>query len=374
MKNYYDLEKLKSYDIRELGFKLGLFENEYDYKGFCPVHEKNGEHNPSLMYRKYNNTCRCFKCSKTFDNISLIQSYFNIRDFKESCAKLEEITDNKFKKVELVSIKKEEIIEEDEGKKEEKYENAINNSTSLHNMHSKNYFWVDSYLQSRCINYQKVKPLLEENGLEIRHCFCSFWNTIFKKDDKGELIRDKNDKPIVDYYYLDDVKLAPEEYRKLPFKDKFDNFIMFHDINNKIIVRRNIEDFLSNKEIKHDDRYRNISSAHHSKINNNANITIIFEGFIDMLSFISNIKDIRKYNYISLNSINNKDKFISEENMDNHYWIMVDNDEAGDEFVEDLLKVSISSIDCRYMYKNYNDVNDSVKAFKKAKKEDKNGQ
>lgn len=351
MKNFYDINLLKSYDIREIGFKLGLFENVNDYKGFCPIHEKDGEHSPSLMYRKYNNTCRCFKCSKTFDTISLVSTYYNIRDFKESCAKLEEITDNSFKKVELVSIKKEEIIEEDEAikeEKEEKYEKTIKNSNSLHNIHTKGYFWIDSYLNSRCINYQKIKPLLEENGIEIRHCYYS----------------------TIDYNIQKKLKESGK-WEQMKFDEKFDNFIMFHDINNKIIIRRNIEDFLSNKEIKKEDRYRNVSAANYSKIDNNADVTIIFEGFIDMLSFISNIKDIRKYNYISLNSINNIDKFTSEENMDNLYWIMVDNDEAGDEFVEKLLKVSISSIDCRYMYKNYNDVNDSVKAFKASKKKNK---
>ena len=79
--------------------------------------------------------------------------------------------------------------------------------------------------------------------------------------------------------------------------------------------------------------------------------------------------------YISLNSTNNIDNFISEENMDKTYWIMVDNDDAGDVFVEKLQKSSISSIDCRYMFKNYNDVNDSIRAFKEnKKKEHKNEQ
>ena len=363
MKKFYDINLLKSYDIREVAFKLGLFENENDFKGFCPIHEKSGEHNPSLMYRKYNNTCRCFKCNKTFDNINLIQAYFDIKDFKESCYKLEEILDDNFSRIEISTIKKVEELEEEESeeKKQERYEKALKNSTSLHNMHTKSYFWIDDYLRSRCINYEKVKPLLEENNLEIRHCYYNSWK-VLKKDEN--LIYEKDNK-----------RLNKEDWDKLRFDEKFDNYIMFHDLKNKIIIRRNIEDFLNNKEIKKEDRYRNVRAAHHSKIDNGQDITIIFESMIDMLSFISNIKDIRKYNYISLNSTNNIDNFISEENMDKTYWIMVDNDEAGDVFVEKLQKSSISSIDCRYMFKNYNDVNDSIRAFKEnKKKEHKNEQ
>ena len=201
---------------------------------------------------------------------------------------------------------------------------------------------------------------MEENNLEIRHCYYNSWK-VLKKDEN--LIYEKDNK-----------RLNKEDWDKLRFDEKFDNYIMFHDLKNLIIIRRNIEDFLNHKEIKKEDRYRNVRAAHHSKIDNGQDITIIFESMIDMLSFISNIKDIRKYNYISLNSTNNIDNFISEENMDKTYWIMVDNDAAGDDFVEKLQKSSISSIDCRYMFKNYNDVNDSIRAFKENKKKEHNNE
>lgn len=375
---FYSKEKInefRSYDIHKVGEAIGIFKDESDYLGLCPIHElkdKTKAHNPSLNYNRKTNKCRCFICSKSFDTIDLVANAYNL-NFIDACERIDNIINGKFIENSSIVIKKvekkETITEED---KEEKYEHALRNSTSMSRFHGAktngsnmgNNFLLDKYLNSRAINYEKIKPYLEANDIEIRHCYLSFWKHMTTKNDYGEIVDE--------WYELDGRKITKEQWKDrkyLRFLEKFDNYICFFNLNHHMAVRRNIENFNSGKVIKKEDRYRNVAEGKYFKIDNKAKKTIVFEGFIDCLSFMSSIKpkQISEFNYISLNSTNTIDIYLEHENYgeDEKVFLLLDNDDAGNKGVLKIQEHFKQAKDLRYLFKDFNDVNDYLVAGNK---------
>lgn len=94
---------------------------------------------------------------------------------------------------------------------------------------------------------------------------------------------------------------------------------------------------------------------------NKSSSSIVFEGFIDFLSFIELYGEI-KYNVVVLNSIVNtkkNEKFISIVNSSEKVYLLLDNDKDGEKTVKNLqLLYGDKIIDKSYLYKGYNDLND----------------
>lgn len=94
---------------------------------------------------------------------------------------------------------------------------------------------------------------------------------------------------------------------------------------------------------------------------NKSSSSIVFEGFIDFLSFIE-LYGEAKYNVVVLNSIVNtkkNEKFISIVNSSEKVYLLLDNDKDGEKTVKNLqLLYGDKIIDKSYLYQGYNDLND----------------
>lgn len=86
--------------------------------------------------------------------------------------------------------------------------------------------------------------------------------------------------------------------------------------------------------------------------------TIVFEGFMDMLSFATLCSEIR-HNYLVLNSIVNTDAAIEVlKKVENTVYLCLDNDKGGDDATKRILDVLPSAIDIRGRFAPSKDVND----------------
>lgn len=98
---------------------------------------------------------------------------------------------------------------------------------------------------------------------------------------------------------------------------------------------------------------------------NKSSSSIVFEGFIDFLSFIE-LYGEAKYNVVVLNSIVNtkkNEKFVSIVNSSEKVYLLLDNDKDGEKTVKNLqLLYGEKIIDKSSLYKGYNDLNDYLKA------------
>lgn len=98
---------------------------------------------------------------------------------------------------------------------------------------------------------------------------------------------------------------------------------------------------------------------------NKSSSSIVFEGFIDFLSFIE-LYGEAKYNVVVLNSIVNtkkNEKFISIVNTSEKVYLLLDNDKDGEKTVKNLqLLYGEKIIDKSSLYEGYNDLNDYLKA------------
>lgn len=88
---------------------------------------------------------------------------------------------------------------------------------------------------------------------------------------------------------------------------------------------------------------------------------VVFEGFLDMLSFATLCGEVR-HNYIVLNSIVNVDIAIETirngRNLYGRILLALDNDDGGTEATEKLLEAFPDATDIRHRYAPYNDIND----------------
>ena len=95
-------------------------------------------------------------------------------------------------------------------------------------------------------------------------------------------------------------------------------------------------------------------------INNNADKLLVFEGFIDFLSWFScSLFFSGKHDYLVLNTLSflNKSKPVIKEY--NEVLLFLDNDEAGKRATSELIGLGITNcIDMSCQYSNYKDLND----------------
>ena len=188
---FYSKEKInefRSYDIHKIGEAIGIFEDESDYLGLCPIHElkdKTKAHNPSLNYNRKTNKCRCFICSKSFDTIDLVANAYNL-NFIDACKRIDNIINGKFienSSIVIKKVEKKETITEEE--KEEKYEHALRNSTSMSRFHGAktsgsnmgNNFLLDKIVRENALTETK-KYLLSKNE-NVKELYSQIWTSLF---------------------------------------------------------------------------------------------------------------------------------------------------------------------------------------------------
>lgn len=85
--------------------------------------------------------------------------------------------------------------------------------------------------------------------------------------------------------------------------------------------------------------------------------TVVFEGFMDMLSFATLCGEVR-HNYIVLNSIVNVDVAIDELRGKEKIYLCLDNDKAGETATSKMLDALPSAIDIRNRFSPAKDIND----------------
>lgn len=92
--------------------------------------------------------------------------------------------------------------------------------------------------------------------------------------------------------------------------------------------------------------------------------TVVFEGFMDMLSFVTLCGEIR-HNYLVLNSIVNTDAAIEVlKKAENTVYLCLDNDKGGDEATKRILDELPSAIDIRGRFAPAKDVNDYLCSYR----------
>lgn len=346
VKKFYSKEDIlrikKEVDIREVMHHFGEFEDK-EGKFICPNPEHN-DHNPSAQYvkektlkdgKKIINCLCCFSCKGGFVNIiDNIQAFAwlsgldKTNDFIKILNELENLNKSEFKKIEKAEIK---TITTNE-KEQDEFDFRVNISKNLHQLHLDKNYVVDTYFQRRAINYLRVKGILERNNIEIRHNFFNNINTLY----------------IVDY-------------------------------NKRVIFQRQMEDYLRGKEGAPNEKYITGSTTFtYLKNNDNVKVLMIFEGFYDMLSYISyglNIKDVSQIDYISLNSVNNIERNAEElqEIMKKYDLVLTlcDNDPAGAQANKDLKKLCGNRLEFITPY--YEDWNEQLIKEREEEKKQKNG-
>ncbi len=88
---------------------------------------------------------------------------------------------------------------------------------------------------------------------------------------------------------------------------------------------------------------------------------VVFEGFMDMLSFASLCGGV-KHNYVVLNSVVNKEAAVEVlKTLHNQIYLCLDNDDSGEKTTRDMQQHLPGSIDIRSRFYPFKDVNDFLK-------------
>lgn len=97
-------------------------------------------------------------------------------------------------------------------------------------------------------------------------------------------------------------------------------------------------------------------------VKNNSDTLLIFEGFMDMLSFATFYGNdaMLSFDTIVLNSIANIQKIKNSLLAYKKVHLYLDNDDAGQNLVSQLLSEHSNILDCSNLYKNYKDFNDHL--------------
>lgn len=349
-KKYYNKKEIQyikeTVDIRKL---MEYFGEEPDRNGFynCPNPNHHDEH-PSALYieekalgdyvednilkdgQKLKNCIVCFSCPDVrkkqvniIDNIKLVQYKTGKRDFVSIINFLIDFANGNPESIipEKKIIKTVEEYKEEEKKKidvDNIYENIVNlwrsKSESIHDLHTEKKFFLDKYFQKRAIKYERIKPFLEKNNIEIRHIF----------------IKDVN------------------------------SCLIF--IGDKQMLQRQIEDYLQDNEKAPHDKYVKGHNTY-TYLNNNNKDLMIFEGFYDFLSYLSimEVDDYDKNDFVILNSVKNVSRLLKEQDLEKYKMVGVftDNDPAGIEAAEEI-KESLNKPNVIFYLPKNNDWNEDI--------------
>ena len=112
--------------------------------------------------------------------------------------------------------------------------------------------------------------------------------------------------------------------------------------------------------------FKGATSKDISILSNASNSLLVFEGFIDMLSFYTYSNEfILSYDAIVLNSLSCIDKAKPLFSSYQEIHLYLDNDNAGESLTKQLLLEFSQAVDCSDLYKGYKDFNDYLIIAKK---------
>lgn len=259
---------------------------------------KHKDIHPSMMYennKMFKNCLHCWSCGARLD---VIETYSTLtgKSFYESVDDLYKYLNGAELEIKGVKLEPKEIKIKPTKEWKPLYFKTI------HQCHLDKKFYLDNYLKSRGINYKDVKEFLADNNIELLHNYYKNVNKI--------LIHFKD----YDYY-----------------------------------VERHIEE----KE------YYNHGHAQPIYIIGKGGDLYIFEGFFDMLAFVSRLeeRDKKENSFICLNSVKNVDKldfdFINSfENVLDY----IDKDGDGRECAKEINKhLDNPMIEAEFTGKDYNE-------------------
>ncbi|MFR9670448.1 MAG: toprim domain-containing protein, partial [Rikenellaceae bacterium] len=101
----------------------------------------------------------------------------------------------------------------------------------------------------------------------------------------------------------------------------------------------------------------------------NSNVCMIFEGFMDMLAYLTLIETTTPENSVCvLNSVSNLSKAVEFLRSQQTIHCFLDNDPAGSKALFDIHKLRVEVIDQSRLYKDFKDVNDYLQSVKSSHK------
>ncbi|MFI3265031.1 MAG: toprim domain-containing protein [Rikenellaceae bacterium] len=104
-------------------------------------------------------------------------------------------------------------------------------------------------------------------------------------------------------------------------------------------------------------------------IKGSTNSTMLFEGFMDMLAYLTLIETATPMNNVCvLNSVSNLSKAVEFLRSQQKIYCFLDNDPAGSKALFDVHKLGVEVIDQSNLYKAYKDVNDYLLSVKSSHK------
>ncbi|MFR9506088.1 MAG: toprim domain-containing protein [Rikenellaceae bacterium] len=104
-------------------------------------------------------------------------------------------------------------------------------------------------------------------------------------------------------------------------------------------------------------------------IKGSTNSTMLFEGFMDMLAYLTLIETVTPKNSVCvLNSVSNLSKAVEFLRSQQKIYCFLDNDPAGSKALFDVHKLRVEVIDQSKLYKDFKDVNDFVQWVKSSHK------
>lgn len=183
---------------------------------------------------------------------------------------------------------------------------------------------IDSQKDDPSISIQKIMPLTHQSLLQYLDERCI--NLDIAKESCQEI------------YY----SVANKNYFAIGFKNNSGGF----ELRNKYFQG------CTNKDI-----------TIYTCIDNKSDTCIVFEGFIDYLSFLT-LRDIDKpkVNAVILNSVSNLSKAIGFIKSHSKIYCFLDNDEAGRKAALEIKKTCLTVIDKSSDYSKYKDLNDYLKS------------
>ena len=164
-------------DIRIIADLAGLGDRFGEWF-YCPLHEADNKenHNPSCKYYEDTNTLCCFVCKnergkcEVFDTIRLYKlvSGTEKTNFNDICSEMYEDLSQYFELSEKEREIKKDINKKIKVNKTQDVEIRLKYTKSIHDLHTENKYFLDEYLNKRCISYSKIKKYLDLNGIQIR--------------------------------------------------------------------------------------------------------------------------------------------------------------------------------------------------------------
>lgn len=213
-------------------------------------------------------------------------------------------------------------------------------------------------LINKCNDYQAAKMLTDQKKSFSFHC-----KPILKQSTSIKLNKIKKLENIALRQYLQsrdiDIQIAQQYCKECYYSVANKNYFALAFENDKGGYE------LRNKYFKGCVGSKNISS-----INNGSDTLQIFEGFIDLLSFVTHYgQDVMlSFDTIVLNSLSCIEKAKPLFSCYQKIHLYLDNDYAGKNLTKQLLSQFPTTIDCSFQYEKYKDFNDFLISVRRTKR------